>query len=139
MKASNFAVGQEWVVLVCGEKVLAEIVDVEEGIIKTRITWSPDKTFKRSIDEKWDFHFTADSPDFIRQVHKPLSKSLVQTKGRKGTYVSKLGGTGLGYEVEGLIYNSGGNGFYYVQEVLSFTPDSGESYMRKVKGMGTSK
>ena len=62
-----------------------------------------------------------------------LPASLVMKEGIKGTSVSDLGGIGLGYQYQGAVYVSGGNGFYYIKTDLSyFLPDGGARYMGTV-------
>lgn len=62
--------------------------------------------------------------------------SEIRAKGIKGTTICNLGGVGLGYKYEGVVYSSGGNGFYYEKRNLkTFVADNGEGYMNRVKGI----
>lgn len=71
---------------------------------------------------------------------KSYKESEVKARGVKGTYTSNYGGVGLGYEIDGVVVVSGGNGFYYPQAegfggLASFVPDDGAGYMAKVRGL----
>ena len=65
--------------------------------------------------------------------------SIVTKTGKKGTTISKRGGIGLGYQLDGPgseVVQSGGNGWYYpVEEGTEFVPDNGKGYMLAVRQM----
>jgi hypothetical protein len=66
--------------------------------------------------------------------------SVVDATGRRGTYQTTYGSTGLGYEVAtqtgSVVVHSGGNGFYYpVENLASFVADNGAGYMRRVRSL----
>ena len=69
-------------------------------------------------------------------MKKYLPKSVVLEKGEKVSFVSARGGLGLGYLVDGYIYESCGNGFYVVVDVKVFTRDGGKMYVDKIKSLG---
>lgn len=63
-----------------------------------------------------------------------FKKSEVTERGEKVSYVTQYGGIGLGYVVEGVVVNSGGNGWYYpVENVQSYHRDNGDMYMGRVR------
>lgn len=64
-----------------------------------------------------------------------LRASEVKSKGTKGTYVSAEGGIGLGYQMNGKIYRSVGNGYYEEINVQKFYADGGERYNKVVRGI----
>lgn len=66
--------------------------------------------------------------------------SQVEATGRKGTYVTKLGGVGLAYDIADaarscpLVVKSGGNGFYYpVEDLDTFVVDGGAGYRAAIR------
>ena len=68
-------------------------------------------------------------------------ESEVKARGVKGTWVSKFGGVGLGYEIDGVVVTSAGNGWYYPQSaspsgLSSFEADGGVGYMNRVRSIG---
>ena len=57
----------------------------------------------------------------------PKSQAIL---GKRLTYKSVNGSVGLGYLVNGDIYRSCGNGYYQKINVVSFTLDNGEGYLK---------
>lgn len=71
---------------------------------------------------------------------KSYRESEVLARGTKGTYTSTYGGVGLGYEIDGVVVVSGGNGWYYPQiersgGIASFVADGGDGYLARVRGL----
>jgi hypothetical protein len=72
--------------------------------------------------------------------------SQIQAIGIKVTTIGKLDEVGLGYvlpddcikdkaALEGIAWQSGGNGFYYPHEFKKIVRDNGTGYMDRVRGL----
>lgn len=67
-------------------------------------------------------------------MQESIKASVAQTYPRV-TYVSRFGGVGVGYLIDGKVYNSGGNGHYYPVDTQSYKEDNGEMYRNAIRGM----
>jgi len=68
-------------------------------------------------------------------MKKYVSKSKIMKEGKRGTYITKYGGTGLGYQYQNKIYKSCGNGYYedITEKIDKFYNDNGQKYIEKIK------
>jgi hypothetical protein len=67
-------------------------------------------------------------------------KASVAERGERVTTVSNHGGIGLGYLVDGVVYKSGGNGWYYPAAegfggLKTFYRDGGADYPKAVNSL----
>jgi len=62
-------------------------------------------------------------------------ESIVKLYGMPGTYKTNTGGMGFGYKIAGLVYKSGGNGWYYKIDIDEFILDGGKKYRATVQGL----
>jgi hypothetical protein len=65
---------------------------------------------------------------------EPVKESIARTNPRV-TYVSRFGGIGVGYLIDGKVYRSGGNGWYYAEDVQTYNEDNGEGYRNAIRSM----
>jgi hypothetical protein len=73
-----------------------------------------------------------------------LRASVAESLGDQVTTYCRLGGVGLGRLVDGKVYESGGNGFYYEAGsadepfgLVRYEVDDGEGYLAAVRAVGT--
>jgi len=68
-------------------------------------------------------------------MRKFIEKSKIMKKGKKGTYITKNGSTGLGYQYQERIYKSCGNGYFedITEKIDNFFNDDGEKYIEKIR------
>ncbi len=67
---------------------------------------------------------------------KVIKESEMTRWGAQVTTVSKLGGIGLGYFLDNVVYQSGGNGFYYeMLDMKSYKKDYGEGYRKAIMNL----
>jgi hypothetical protein len=64
-----------------------------------------------------------------------MLKASIAEKHEIVATISRYGGIGLGRLVEGTVYRSGGNGFYYPAPELAYRRDGGEGYRRALRGL----
>jgi len=65
-------------------------------------------------------------------------QSFMLENGKRISYISQLGGYGLGYIYDQKIYKSAGNGYYedITEKVKEYYIDDGKKYIEKIQNIG---